>query len=82
MSGGIYLLQSNGQLVKMDERRYDSEDLPFELPDGETMQVCPTVTKAQAMLKTKSDGFNIRVNEGQTAGQTIDYAHGMPRTVF
>ncbi len=27
MSGGIYLIQGNGQLVKMDEQPYDSEDL-------------------------------------------------------
>ena len=27
MSGGIYLIQGNGQLVRMKEERYDSEDL-------------------------------------------------------
>jgi hypothetical protein len=27
MSGGIYLLQSNGQLVKMDQQPYGSQDL-------------------------------------------------------
>ncbi len=31
MSGGIYLLQNNGQLVEMSEQAYDSEDLLQEL---------------------------------------------------
>jgi diadenosine tetraphosphate (Ap4A) HIT family hydrolase len=52
-------------------------ELLFDLPDEELAKVWSLVARARQLLKSKyqPDGFNIGVNEGQAAGQTIGHAH-------
>ena len=49
----------------------------FELPEAELLQVSSLVARVRRVLKKKyrPDGFNIGVNEGRAAGQTIAHAH-------
>jgi len=49
----------------------------FELPEDELLRVWLLVAKVRQLLKRKyqPDGFNIGVNEGLAAGQTISHAH-------
>jgi diadenosine tetraphosphate (Ap4A) HIT family hydrolase len=52
-------------------------ELLFDLPEDELMEVWSLVAKVRQLLQKKyqPDGFNIGVNEGQAAGQTIGHAH-------
>ena len=52
-------------------------ELLFELPEDELLQAWSLVAKVRELLKRKyqPDGFNIGVNEGLAAGQTISHAH-------
>jgi Domain of unknown function (DUF4268) len=69
MSGGIYLIQGNGQLVKMEEQRYDSEDLlqrlladyPDLLAGDQMVSAKPRrwlLVKREAELASEEDGSN------------------------
>ena len=48
-----------------------------DLPANELNDVWALVAKVRGLLKEKHnpDGFNIGVNEGEAAGQTINHAH-------
>lgn len=48
-----------------------------DLPANELNEVWALVAKVRGLLKEKHnpDGFNIGVNEGEAAGQTINHAH-------
>ena len=52
-------------------------ELLFELPENELLQAWSLVAKVRELLKRKysPDGFNIGLNEGAAAGQTISHAH-------
>jgi diadenosine tetraphosphate (Ap4A) HIT family hydrolase len=52
-------------------------ELLFDLPEAELMQIWSFVAKVRHLLQKKyqPDGFNIGVNEGKAAGQTIIHAH-------
>ena len=49
----------------------------FELPDSELAELWSQVAKVRTLLSDKyqPDGFNIGVNDGAAAGQTITHAH-------
>ena len=49
----------------------------FELPQEELNHLLAAVTKVRKILKTKyqPDAFNIGINDGLAAGQTIAHAH-------
>jgi diadenosine tetraphosphate (Ap4A) HIT family hydrolase len=49
----------------------------FELPEAEQAEVWAVVAKVRALLEKQysPDGFNIGVNDGPAAGQTIQHAH-------
>jgi diadenosine tetraphosphate (Ap4A) HIT family hydrolase len=49
----------------------------FELPDQEQAAVWMLVTQVRALLMAdlRPDGFNIGVNDGTAAGQTVMHAH-------
>jgi diadenosine tetraphosphate (Ap4A) HIT family hydrolase len=49
----------------------------FELPDEEQAAVWRLVAQVRASLVTESapDGFNVGVNDGTAAGQTVMHAH-------
>ena len=65
---------SDGHSLAIPKRHVE---LLFDLPEGELMEVWALVGKVRRLLqqKYKPDGFNIGVNEGQAAGQTIGHAH-------
>ncbi len=52
-------------------------ELLFDLPGDDLAEVWALVAKVRQVLKRKyqPDGFNIGVNEGRAAGQTIGHAH-------
>jgi diadenosine tetraphosphate (Ap4A) HIT family hydrolase len=52
-------------------------ELLFDLPEEELLRVWSLVGKVRQLLKKnyEPDGFNIGVNEGRAAGQTISHAH-------
>jgi diadenosine tetraphosphate (Ap4A) HIT family hydrolase len=52
-------------------------ELLFELPEAELTQAWSLIAKVRLLLKRKyaPDGFNIGVNEGKSAVQTIRHAH-------
>lgn len=49
----------------------------FDLPEEEQAAVWKLVTQMRAMLLTeqKPDGFNVGLNDGSVAGQTVMHAH-------
>ena len=49
----------------------------FELSDKEKIQLVKTIEKAQEIIKQEyqPDGFNIGMNCGETAGQTVFHFH-------
>ena len=49
----------------------------FELPQEELTHLSAVVAKVRKILKAKyqPDAFNIRINDGPAAGQTIPHAH-------
>lgn len=49
----------------------------FELPDEEQVAVWKLVSRVRDKLNNelKPDGFNVGVNEGQAAGQTVMHCH-------
>ena len=49
----------------------------FDLPDEEQAAVWSLVAQVRARLMTelKPDGFNVGLNDGQAAGQTVMHAH-------
>jgi diadenosine tetraphosphate (Ap4A) HIT family hydrolase len=49
----------------------------FDLLDRELVEVRVLAAEARSLLqeKHKPDGFNIGLNDGQAAGQTISHAH-------
>lgn len=49
----------------------------FELPDVEQVAVWMLVAKVRALLMAdiKPDGFNVGLNDGTSAGQTVMHAH-------
>ena len=65
---------SEGHSLVIPKRHFEAL---FELPEAELLQVWTLVAEVRQLLKTKHnpDGFNIGVNEGRAAGQTISHAH-------
>jgi diadenosine tetraphosphate (Ap4A) HIT family hydrolase len=65
---------SDGHSLVIPKRHVE---LLFDLSKHELMEVWSLVGKARRLLreKYKPNGFNIGVNEGQAAGQTIGHAH-------
>src|SRR5271157_4652570 len=65
---------SDGHSLVIPKRHVE---LLFDLPDEELAQLWSLVAKVRQLLKRKyqPDGFNIGVNEGRAAGQTISHAH-------
>lgn len=49
----------------------------FEITQAEQQAILDLLTKAKAILETefKSDGYNIGINDGPTAGQTVPHLH-------
>jgi diadenosine tetraphosphate (Ap4A) HIT family hydrolase len=49
----------------------------FDLPEDEQAAVWALVTQVRALLlaELKPDGFNVGVNDGPAAGQTVMHAH-------
>jgi diadenosine tetraphosphate (Ap4A) HIT family hydrolase len=49
----------------------------FELTDNEKQQLSKTIIKAKEIIKQefKPDGYNIGMNCGETAGQTVSHFH-------
>ena len=49
----------------------------WDLSAGELQAIWDLVSEVRALLSSKHspDGFNIGVNDGEAAGQTIDHAH-------
>jgi diadenosine tetraphosphate (Ap4A) HIT family hydrolase len=49
----------------------------FELPDNEQAEVWKLVAQVRASLlaELRPDGFNIGLNDGTAAGQTVTHAH-------
>src|SRR5262245_55583592 len=49
----------------------------FDLPDDELQSIWTLVGRIRGMVKAKHspDGFNVGVNEGEAAGQTVGHAH-------
>jgi len=49
----------------------------FDLPERDLAEVWRLVVKVRAKLMAdlKPDGFNVGVNDGQAAGQTVMHAH-------
>ena len=49
----------------------------FEITQAEQQALLDLLTKAKAILETefKPDGYNIGINDGPTAGQTVPHLH-------
>lgn len=49
----------------------------FELSAQETAEICKMIDMARPILRERegAEGFNIGINDGTVAGQTIDHAH-------
>jgi diadenosine tetraphosphate (Ap4A) HIT family hydrolase len=49
----------------------------FEITQSEQQALLDLLTKAKAILETefKPDGYNIGINDGPTAGQTVPHLH-------
>ena len=65
---------SEGHTLVIPKRHVE---LLFDLPEDDLAKVWALVAKVRQVLKKKykPDGFNIGVNEGRAAGQTVSHAH-------
>jgi diadenosine tetraphosphate (Ap4A) HIT family hydrolase len=65
---------SEGHTLVVPKRHVTSV---FDLPEEERAAVWTLVAQVRAMLtaELQPDGFNIGLNDGQAAGQTVGHAH-------
>jgi len=65
---------SSGHTLVIPKRHIDSW---FEITQSEQQALLDLLAKAKAILETefKPDGYNIGINDGPTAGQTVPHLH-------